>query len=400
MKRIGNYSSRRLVACVLVIHGFIGTPIPSKLGTAELVIGLLLIWLVVGALRTESVDVTKRPPVLGYVCAAWLVIVPTIWGLGWHGHELRNFIRDFVPLGFLVLPLVLYPAIRNDPRGWIQAVTPAFLVSGVALSARYLMSGDGGAFEDLFAFETVPLNQCPSVIFTAVFGVTAGLIERSKPRQIALLSAGILCFATLIIAVMRAQIAIVLFATLIALFLVAKQKNFSHLILGSVMVLSVGYILRSEVSGLMYWALGMIESKNELAGGLLNGRDAEAQTILNHVSVSTSTLLLGDGWGAELFLPTASDVVRFTHQGALYFLWKTGVIGTAAAALYAVVLLAPRARDRVDIRDPVGYKALLVLATLCAFAVFTGIEMGYKMISYALLITLLQAVLILKVKCD
>lgn len=379
---------RTATALCITANAALLAPIPQGFDALIAPIGALLGYIYFLAANFPTPSQFERPH-LAFNSLTWLIIAPTAAGLIFNDNTISAFARDYIPLLFLATPLLLYPAIQAEASAWATTLRYSLLIAGTTLSLRYLITGDGEAFADVYIFDSAPLNQCPTVIFAAVFGISGGFIERSNIKKLFLLASGLTCFLTLLMGIMRAQIAITIIGAIISTILSArsiKPRSFAVIVISATLITIYFW---QDVTSIASWAAEMISGKNSLSGGLANGRDAEAQTVLDHVSSSIPVLIFGEGWGSEMFLPSAMDVVRFTHQGLFYFLWKTGIIGVVAIILYAGSVLGPT-KQTDHTSDDLMVKCSIT-ATICALIIFTGIEMGYKMLSYSFVLCLLMA---------
>lgn len=378
----------RLLLFTTLVYCVLGAPIPESIGLPELVVGGGLTILV---LRQYIFRTTMNAPnVALYISVMWLLFVPTVFGLGFHGNSFGDFIRDFFPVLFMLVPYFMMNRLDCDPHYWVSYISNLLIVSGAVLSFRYIETS-GANFDVLSLGETVPLNQCPSVIYSAVAAFYFSLRPYEKFYiRLAYGFAAILCLSGLMLTVMRAQIAIILLCWLLILMFLASKSMKSLFYVVSTFVLVLIFVL-SNYLGEIRWTLEMIVAKSESAG-LLNSRDAEFFAIVNLMSSNIWVLLFGEGWGSTLYLQTADKIVKYTHNSTLFYLWKLGVFGFV---FYLVYWFSVSGLMRA-VRLP-GYlysNAPLFLACGASLFIFGVVEMGYKIITYSMVFMVIRCLIL------
>jgi hypothetical protein len=384
-------------AIVLALYAGVSRPIPATVGPAEaLIAAVLLLIVVVGATRLPATSGS----LVGAFAFLWLLIVPTGTWLIRGGASYTDYARDVVPLFFLALPLAMSGLIRKDPERWVSLLHWGLIGSGFALSLRYLLVAGESAFQVVYADESsAPINQCPSVIYAAVCGLAMGLAsDKSILKRCALLVVGCLATATLMMSVMRAQVLIVGVAVLLSITLTGGLKNL--LALGTVLGLSLvasatlGIALPTWLSGPVEWTVAMMQEKTANVG-FANARDQELDTVAKIVMSSFTNFFVGAGWGDTKFFTTADAVARYTHNGVLFVLWKTGLAGLLVTTLYLRAAVFPRGMlmGLMRVRKSAESQFILV-AAFSAILIFGIVEMGYKMLTFGIVLALVRAVLV------
>lgn len=367
-----------------VLYGLFGTPIPKGFSFVELYNSVGIAWLLYKSVKYSAAG--RHLDIL-LVCAIYMIIVPTFFGLVIYQNEFQDFIRDFLPIVTFLMPIWMRPIVEKDVKNWGILIEGCIFLSGAGLAIRYFASAGSGAFNEVIVSYEAPLNQCPSVIFVAISPLVAACyFKYSTSVRIMLFFISFLCFATLAMAVMRAQVFLVAFFWLIGMVFLFKNdgllKGAKYFFGGSIALIFVYIFYFDQI----YWASDMMMKKTESAG-LLNARDAEFMAVKSFFEDNYYHTLFGAGWGAEMYLPTAAGIVRFTHNGLLFFIWKTGLIGF-------IVLLLMICRGIVAIINYLRmYGALAfyrILGLLGSVIVFGIIEMGYKMLMFGVILTLLM----------
>lgn len=379
---------KSLVLFLFFLYSTIGTPIPPSIGVVELAIGLILVILVLilGLPRGRG-----RYYGIAFFSAFWLLVIPSMVGLGIEEVYLKDYVRDIFPLFFLFVPLFLQKSIDKDPEGWCNVFITSFVFSGLFLSIRYILRGGDALFDEVFIEDGAPINQCSTVIFAAIYGLSASILSgRNVIIRFFLFGVGAICFSTLMMGVMRAQIAIVVIGVLCG---IVFSKSARSLIFIVAIVLSSYFasnFIEIPFIDRAIWTIEMVQKKTESVG-LANARDAELETIVKHARASFGNLMLGSGWGASMYIPTAGRDVRFTHNGGLFFLWKTGIMGLIFCLLYIYHVIGGwKTVSKIPVSF-FGRRNEIIIATLSALFVFGVIEMGYKMVSYGFMLCLLKA---------
>ena len=386
----------------LLLYGLFSAPAPPAVGSAETAVGLLLVAatglrqpvaLVSGALL--AVPGARAFEIAG--CGAFLVLfwLPLLRGaaLDW---QLRDIVRDVVPLLFLFLPVLLAPVLRPAGARAVAVLAAALAAAGVAFALRWWIDA-GWAFGAIGhrAMSDGPryLLNSPAVLFAAlwlpiqavrlVWPELAG--ETPPPAAgrglrlalaLPLLAAALLILAALAGAVHRMALVLVAAAGLAFLGWCARRSTGPV-----VLALAVLAALLLVPGGPLPGALEMVVIKSELVG--VNERFAEAEAVLAQIGRSLPSLLLGDGWGTLVANPAVGGWrVSFTHSFPSYLLLKTGIVGTLVMLAWLGTLLpAAAALVRRDLP--------LALAVLPPVAGGLLLHTSFKYLCFGLLLTVL-----------
>ncbi len=375
-----------LVMLIFLVYSMFSQPIPGKPGLSEVVLAILLMFFV---LRNIYIKTSTRPHIFSLFSFSWLLIVPSFVGIFFYQYPLGDYIRDAVPLLFIMLPILTYSRVSENPQAWFELITHAFLFSGSLLTFRYIFTGQGVAFEDILITDGAPLNQCSTVIFSAVVGFLMFLDKnKSNILRFLYLSISLFCFIGLLMAIMRAQIAIVLFAWFVGLLVSYKKVDVRVWVSFSLLVLVCIFFLDNMLFNMYGWVVNMIEAKNN-STGLFNNRDHEITVVMDLFWSNNFSAIFGHGWGASMYVPTAGKVVRFTHNSTLYMIWKTGFLGTVFICFYLFYTCRLNQIKNMSLSF-ITKNIDTLLGMSCAFIIFAVIEMGYKMMSFGFLLCLVQ----------
>ncbi len=380
-----------LIIGVFIIYSSLSSPLPANLSVFEIIIFLLLVTIFcISYAKGGGLPISART--LSSYCILYITFIPTFLGIIIYQYEISDFLRDFIPLQFFLIPFFFFGLISRYSILWVNTLTNAFFISGVILSLRHISSGSSALFTDILVTNSVPLNQCPTVIFAGIYGFSAAFRERiSLVKKVLFILGSLIVMGGLMVTVMRAQIAIVFLLSFFALCI--GNKNIFKTLIYLAVALTIVFLAFSErILEAIYWTYDMILLKTEIAG-LFNSRDLELSTVLANASASPSVFMFGSGWGDSMYVPTAGGIVRFTHNSLLYFLWKVGLIGCIAVAVYLW--------NQVGIKYIFKQKANFIsnnfhlfFSVLGALFVYSFIEMGYKMMSFGFMLSFLLALLL------
>lgn len=392
------WASLLTLTAALLLQGAASRPAPPVLRwEIEGVIALLLL-LAIGWRRPLALAVGRLPDEgwirAGTVCLMILLWAPLLRGL-WAGWPLADMLRDVIPLFFLFLPLVLVPALRRAGIWGVRLLAAALLLEGLAYCLRWWRHADWGfgavgarALADGGGY----FLNAPSVLFAAIGWPLLALVLLTRPQPsspppswrarapgwagaAAAAVAGAICLAALLGAVHRMALGWVAVAAVVALW--TRRRRVPWLLLGLIVpgLAAVG-LMDDRLAG-AFWQLA---EKTRLAGA--NARWEEAAAALTLAGESLPALLLGHGWGALLENPAVGGWrVSYTHTFITYVLFKAGLAGVAAYAVW-LGALAPAAAALWR-RDPAWTLALLA-PLLTALTVHTS----FKYLDTGILLTL------------
>ena len=389
------YVAMFLLICL--VYGAGSTPSPDSIGLPEIAIGFLLVILVgwqglasLAGLRDAFAD--RFVP--GYVrlSAAYLLVVPSIHGLFFMDNSLADFVRDFVPMIYMLLPLLILHKIGARPELWLSVTVVGLCMIGFLFAVRFFLDIGGGIVE-IGSRPLVGTNrdnpmQYPAMLFFLSFTTCAGVYMSLKGKRfllgLVLLLVSVVPWTVMIASVMRAPIALTLIAVvLVALWPVRggriTPQSLLFVMAGGVAVVafSPGLIVEGVLGG-----MDLLVKKTTEHG--LNARDIEAMAVLSNID-SVPVLLFGEGLGGLISNPIGDGGGwRFVHNYFLYFLFKTGIVGLMA--LFAYLFWMARIVWRSDWRDEKNF--LILVSMLSPVGVAMLLEPSFKSMSFGFLLFL------------
>lgn len=352
----------------LILYAFAGSPTPDGLGLAEIATAALL-------LISMSLPALKKLPVPVAAFVFYGLSLPLLVGVV-SGHGTASIIRDLIPFGFLLMPILYHH----------QKVSPWWIVLiGVVFAIRSLIP-----YKDVLEHPQIWLGQppadllylanSPEVLFSALFlfGMGGFLIWTRRSFLIGFVMTVLSGVPILAMAVMmqRAGVGCVILAGLIWGAIGFWLRPAHMVVTGGLLLLLV-----LPFVPLMESVMGTLVMKTELVG--LNSRSQEWETVFNHISHSPWTMLFGLGWGLTFENPAVGNLpVNYTHSLISAMLLKTGVIGVVLLLLY-LWILAKQAVPEL-FRSPV-----LVVALAMPLGIGLLFYASYKSLGFGLLLLVL-----------
>ncbi len=392
----------------LLLYGLFSAPAPQQIGLAELAIALSLIVasglrqplaLASGALLTSQ-D-ARVYELTGCIAFQWLLWAPLLRGaaLDW---EMRDILRDIVPMLYLFLPVLLTRRLHHLPHRAVTMLSIGLASAGAIFVIRWWVNA-GWAFGAIGhrALEEGPyyLLNSPAVLFAAIWLPIAAArllwpvlgkpaLGRPEPGRhelaiiltataaLILTATAALILAALAGTVHRMALALVVVSGLIYIAWSIRRSPWpAALTLAGLAVLSL------LPDGPLIGAFELIMAKSQQVGW--NERFNEANAVLVQIDRSVTSLLLGDGWGALVANPAVGGWrVSYTHSFASYLLLKTGVLGTLAMLCW-LASLTPAAITLVRRDLP------LALALLPPLLGGLLLHTSFKYLCFGLLLTLM-----------
>lgn len=418
-----NITSQRIslsdIGFGLVIASYLmlmfGSPMPIKIGTIEIVmgVGLTLGVSLLGYSFIARKDGNFKLPAL---CMAYFLLAPLLTGVA-RGNGTSDMARDIAPLMFMTI----LPWFLSQNRSTLQRRTLLLAILAVGLvsalqfhlsilqlfgsmdsyTSRYAqVSAAPGNWVGELGFMLRQLNlgstdyiasmlkcQDPAILFAAIYMLCTGIgLVLIKPRRLFFgllaLGGGTLCAYEFSALGMRAFDGLTLLALIIySLHLVMVRKlSLGNLIVAGIVGLILTYSQMIKFVGQM-WA------KTQVAG--LSNRHEELYAVFNSISQSVNTLLFGTGWGGVLANPIYGGMpTRYTHSLISYWLLKTGLVGFAMFVLFVIFLF--KRTNLIGVWTS-GHRLSVFLAAFAAIAIGLIFEPTYKMLSFGVVLGLLLA---------
>lgn len=387
------------LAGAILIYGMAGSPTPDRPGIAEITVGVLLGLAVFHPwLREVFCRSTYAPPSpfwrrTGFAALCYGLGVAVLMA-GVHGNALHQVLRDLVWLGFIALPVLLYPLWSRDaPHGAAQRwVWRAALCAGFFLIAREALRIAGGGLAAFsLAGGTTYLSNSPLVAMAAIYTGGAGILllamggrRRDFAAGAAMAVVALACVFIMILGMQRAFAGGFFLALALVLFCVLRVRPVATLCL--LAILGAGMVWLWPVLEVSTAAL---IAKTEQVGW--NRRAEEWAAVWHHIAGSPWSLLFGTGWGGVFNSPAVGGLsVNFTHGALSSLLLKTGLAGVAFFGAYFAALGALVARTilhTADLRLLVRGLALMVpfLIDMFLYASFKSLDFGVLLLLMAFL---------------
>jgi len=391
--------NKRVLLLVLIffIYGTFSSSTPDDPGPWEAILGLLLVllvgWGAIGAMGGEFLN--RKPVVPAYVIAAfaWLLIVPSVVGFLIRGHDLFDYFRDLIPLLYLLLPVFLSRHMSKDTELWKHVLQWGLCFVGVVYSLRFFLEAEGEIWTTTVYGGLDYFVMDPAVLFGATFLLVDGLNFFYSGRLLwatITIFAGAFAYSSILAATVRAQIVVIVLATLVLVLIriLEHPKRFNTW--APLVAIALGLTIVTDLVVWVSWVVDSVAAKTEFAG-LANLKDEEIVEILRHALSRLDVLLLGDGWGAKLYMSSSGGEVRYAHNVFFYFLWKTGILGifSCLGVFYWIAkhLIALWQASLQNLR-------LLALWLACfnVVVVHSGLEPGFKMLTFGFILCLIVVV--------
>ncbi len=323
-----------LIAAIL--YGALGSPTPDNPGLVEALIAILLLFTIGGKNLLAILHLQTPEPTYvttGKLLAlSALIIGLTNAAIG--GHNISNILRDIIPFGFLLLPLLLHDLTKH-PQSSKIFLTAAMTI-GVLFSLRSLLNPlQIGTIATSQTGELLYLANMPTVLLSAILLIAMAAQKLFQPINIrnigmalALLTLSILPVTTLLISLQRASIGGLLLALIILLILAIIKKPYK----AARLFLPIAIIALYAAPFLVFYS-HIIMDKTSAVG--TNMRLEELSAIWQSISTSPLTIIFGKGWGATFLSPAVGNIeVTFSHSLLSSILLKLGLLGLALTCTY------------------------------------------------------------------
>lgn len=380
-------------------------PMPPRVTDVELMMGAGL--LVASLMLTPRIifyvrQDTGKQLVMGLT--GLLFFVPMFIGYK-NGFLLSEMMRDIVPLAFLLgAPIILtYSLTPNHvvalKRGllgvliFVGVVTGiSFLIgmfkfAGTAENMYHLIQGGFGQKTAIQGSVDVFLKLYdPAVLFVSIFISCWGVVFIASDSQKFLLGLGLLVLGGLIaygfmVLGLRAYSAFFLMiVTYVTLAQLRKRMFVTRLL---PLLLITFWFLFPKIQAV----IEMMLLKQQLLGS--NGKLEEWQAVIATMSASSQTLWFGIGWGGTFDNPILNAPTRFTHSMISFFILKTGITGTMVlCSVFLLMLFGWKNTIQKILVSP--HEQIILLAGIPPIIIGVLFEPTYKMLSYGILLALLQ----------
>lgn len=357
----------------------------------EVLIGLCL-WVGLGGwpayalasgllLRRKDLQPFEMMGTLAFLYLAW---VPLARGVA-QGWALADVLRDWLPMLFLFLPLLVHRRFLGCEATGRRIVAAGLAGAGILFALRW-WSDAGWWFAGIgrvaMADGADYLLNAPSVVFAAVLLPLLGcrlLCERATPWHL-LVAGGLCVLGGIGVAGVAGAVHRFALAGIVAAYLCFAVWYLSRSVLPLAFVLGGVAIAIVAAPLPLVGVIDHVNEKSRLVGA--NARIEETTAVLNFVGKSWVSIVIGEGWGAVFRNPAVGWwAVSFTHALPTYLLLKSGLIGVLLTLGYLVCLI-PEA-TRLLTRD-----VPLTLAVIAACAGGLVLYTSFKFLDFGLCLAL------------
>lgn len=351
----------------LILYGLLGSPTPDNPALVEAAIFICLfcgLW----PYLLKAVQGLHQLHYAGFLFLSFASLVPLLLGI-LADHQIVDIFRDYIALGFLLLPLLAVQV--NDTR-LNKTILAGVLIIALLFTLRSLVPALNITSTP---FERLYLTNSPLLLFAALFAVGWALKDISYKTSFCLPLAAIFILAVCFVTLQNEQRAtIVLLAAGTTGIFIANfyKKPFLYLSLG---IGTLALLMLSSESLMPYFET--LYRKHIFVGA--NNRDMEWQAIVESWQNNPLSFLLGNGWGARLLSSAAGPTgVNFVHGLLPNLLFKTGIVGLALGCLYLVSIAAQFLRN-----NPPRASIIAVFLPLLLMVSLYG---SYKSLDFGLLL--------------
>lgn len=333
-----------------VVYGAFSSSSPDNVGVAEIFIGFCLLVLVGIKNPVQLFDISRNyksntveVPIYVRLSFIYLLTVPSVYGVVWMQNDIGNWVRDFIPLIYAFIPVLMIHIVRSHPEKWLRVIIFSLCVIGFLFCVRFFM-GAGVDISTIGSRLIISDNrdntmQDPATQFFLAFSTCVGfylLLKGKKSQGVSFILISFLPWAVMFASVMRAPVVLTGLSLIILLFCWLlidgnKRKAFFPAVVFVVAIAVYG----KEIVSVLEGAINLLLLKQAEHG--LSSRDLEVKVVISQIN-TIETLLFGMGWGGLIDSPFGGQY-RFVHNMIIYFVFKVGLIGTLAFAIYFTWLL-------------------------------------------------------------
>ena len=390
-----------LLICVL--FGFFSTPTPDSITIIEISIAFLLVVFIspiniINSIYSFSSKIYNGSwfALIVFLLVTNLTFIGFFNGVYYRENGITDFVRDFIPILYLLIPFFLFSNIENsddlERDNLIKLVCIGLLIISMGYIYQFI-SGDNFNINaigvSLILGDSLDnIMQDPSITFGLMysFGMMVYFLDNKKLfNALLFILPQLLILTCLLASVLRAPIGLFIMLSLffITKVLVSKKKY---------MMLASGLLL---IPFLIVYNLDIIESffslfidKNISVG--LSGRDAEIMTVISSIENSYD-LIFGFGLGATLPDIHNYGSVRYTHNFFVFILMKFGLLGliTFCIVVYKSinVFIISILFSNTNTRNFITMTAIVAPLIISLF-----FEPMYKSLSFGLVILLITII--------
>ena len=340
-----------LFVLTLIIYGAFSTSTPDTITYVEIFIGLSLLIIVglegISELfqpnKENNQEFISIPPIVK-LSFLYLIFIPSFCGLIIMDNSLKNWLRDFIPLLYLFLPMLLIQKINNIPKTLFLTTILSLCIIGILFSFRFY-SGATGGLSEIGTWQIIGTNRDnimadpgPQFLLSFTSCYSIWLLLRGRIIYgVIILFISFIPWSVTFASINRGP-ALFTFISMIILifysFLKNKDQKISLLILILIPLFVINYNL--EFFKIINDSIDLLILKNTTYG--FNTRDVELEIVLNSLDTNMFHFFFGHGWGSLIEIPNFA-ILRNLHNIFLYFIYKTGILGFLAAVVYFIWII-------------------------------------------------------------
>lgn len=386
------------------------SPMPISYGWSEVLVGAGLVsgW-GYSFFRLLASDIWRDKWRLSVFALLLYVLLVSSWIGVANSNSIQDILRDIVPFLFLTFPFI-YVLSDTTHKESGTLLTFAILLVGVisasqfyemivdrmGSSAHWISNMQAGLLSALSAppvavmkdLDVVMRNHIikiydPAVLFTTIYLLCFGfkeLFSKAGARSLGAVSIclGAFCFYCFMIIGLRAHAGLVLLSFFAFSFLLSiRDSRYRNTML---LVIPLGALV---VYPFLKNAIHLMFVKQLSVG--TNGKLDEWAAVIDLI-FSKKACFWGIGWGGLVDNPVTAGKSRFTHSMLSFYLLKTGLVGLVAMGGAFFLVMRRKAMSTV-VGDP--DKLLILLSCLAPILIGVLFQPSYKMLSFALILTLL-----------
>ncbi|MBE9490585.1 MAG: hypothetical protein IMY67_09855 [Bacteroidetes bacterium] len=384
---------------MILVYSFFSSMMPRSFGIAELFVGVVLIYLSINATTVNYLIMPDKnilrvtPP--SYIKKAFLffLVVPLMVGFI-RQNDILDIIRDIIPLMFLFMPLFFYSRIKANSVYWYKGFVYALAFIGIAMTIRHFFDSDNtidDLGEKLILGGKISLAHDPAVLFSAIFFSGMGfhkLFRGNLLTACVFMSLSVIPLSAIFAVAARAPLGLYIVALLLLSYLNSSSNKvaayLSPFVFGA-LILVVFYIFGEVITK----SVDMMLLKHETYG--VSSRDIELLAVSELVTNNIYNFFLGIGWGGLILNPIGGVGASwsFVHNMFAYFLFKSGVIGLFFIFLYFYWIIKCCIQAFLVFKKSSNEVIIGLIAAVPPVLINSLLEVGYKTITFGLLITLI-----------
>lgn len=340
--------------------------------------------------RTDISPNGLHVPLYVRISMLYLLVVPTFYGIVIMQNDMRDYIRDLVPLIYMFIPLLLIGRFKSDPEKWLKVFIVGLCIVGALFSLRFFIESDSGLTaignQYITSSNRDDLMQDVAVLYFLSFSSCFGLwlvLRGRKVLGLSVLGVATIPWAVMFASVLRAPVGLTTIAVMATFsrWLVSKEKHKGTNIIIFLLVLSFLAYYGQSIFEIVNKAVQLLLLKQQEYG--LNARNVEAAAVIDNID-SIPTLLFGEGWGGLIANPIGGGAKwRFVHNFLMYSLFKVGLIGAIAIFFYFFWFL--RLALKVNYKNNLYF--LVAVAMVCPLSISMMLEASYKSLSFGLVLS-------------